>query len=178
VETRPEQLAGVSIMKKWIALTLMLFGCLNAWAGTVTGTVIAISDGDTIRVLDAQRIQYKVRLAGIDAPESKQAYGARSKKNLSDLVFGKTVTIEFNKHDRYGRIVGKVLHDNVDVDLQQIEAGFAWHYKQYVKEQLTEDRMLYADAEVRAQAAHLGLWRDPNRFPPWEWRRGLKSRLH
>lgn len=178
METRLEELSCLSITKKWVALALLLFGCISAWADTITGEVIAVTDGDTIRVLDAQHVQYKVRLAGIDAPESKQAFGARSKKHLSDLVFGKTVTVEFTKHDRYGRVVGKVLHENVDMDLQQIEVGLAWHYKQYAKEQSMEDRLRYADAESRARVAHVGLWLDVNPVPPWEWRRGSKSGRH
>jgi len=165
-------------MKKWIALALMLLACVNAWAGTITGKVIAVTDGDTIKVLEAQNIQYKVRLAGIDAPESKQAYGTRSKTSLSDLVFGKTVTVEFSKHDRYGRVVGKVLYEKADIDLQQVEVGLAWHYKQYAREQSTSDRQLYAAAEDRARAAHLGLWHEPNPVPPWEWRRSAKTVLH
>lgn len=177
METKLEELSCLSITKKLVALAL-LFGCIGAWADTITGKVIAVTDGDTIRVLDAQHIQYKVRLAGIDAPESKQAYGARSKTNLSDLVFGKTVTVEFTKHDRYGRVVGKVLHEKVDTDLQQIEVGLAWHYKQYAKEQSMEDRLRYADAENRARAAHLGLWLEVNPVPPWEWRRSTKRVSH
>ena len=161
---------------KFFALALTFLGCFSAWADTITGKVVAVTDGDTIRVLDGKQVQYKVRLAGIDAPESKQAYGARSKQNLSDLVFGKTVTVEFDKHDRYGRVVGKILYNNTDIDLQQIEAGLAWHYKQYANEQSKEDRMLYAEAETRARAAHLGLWNDPNPIPPWEWRKSSKTR--
>ncbi len=178
METKLKELSCFSISKRWAALALLLVGCTGAWADSIVGKVIAVTDGDTIRVLDAQHIQYKVRLAGIDAPESKQAYGARSKQNLSDLVFGKTVTVEFTKHDQYGRIVGKVLYEKLDMDLQQIEAGLAWHYKQYAKEQSMEDRLRYADTEVRARAAHIGLWFDLNPVPPWEWRRGTKSGPH
>ena len=60
---------------------------------------------------------------------------------------GKQVTIEYDKRDRYGRIVGKVLHDGIDLCLEQIKAGFAWHYKKYQHEQSLEDQRLYADAE-------------------------------
>ena len=161
-----------------LVFALLLFGCASVWADTIAGRVIAVTDGDTIKVLDAQHVQYKVRLAGIDAPESRQAYGTRSKQNLSDLVFGKTVTVEFDKHDRYGRIVGKVLHEKSDMNLKQIEAGLAWHYKQYAKEQSMEDRLRYAEAESRARAAHLGLWTDVTPVPPWEWRRGSKGGHH
>ena len=161
----------LSPMKLLVALVLTI-ACISAWADTITGRVVGVTDGDTIRVLDAEHVQYKVRLAGIDAPESKQPYGARSKKNLSDLIFGKTVTVEFAKHDRYGRVVGKVLLENVDMDLGQIEVGLAWHYKQYAKEQSLEDRQRYSEAEDRARAGRLGLWLDPRPIPPWEWRRG------
>lgn len=155
----------------------MLLVGVSAWADTITGEVIAVTDGDTIRVLDAQNVQHKVRLAGIDAPESKQAYGARSKKSLSDLVFGKTVTVDVSKHDRFGRVVGKVLYEMVDMALHQVEVGLAWHYKQYANEQSASDRRLYAAAEDRARAAHLGLWHDADPVPPWEWRRAPKNVL-
>lgn len=164
--------------KALIALVLVLLGSISAWADTISGKVIAVTDGDTIRILGAENVQYKVRLAGIDAPESKQAYGARSKQSLSNLVFGKTVTVEFSKHDRYGRIVGKVLYESADMDLQQVEVGLAWHYKQYANEQSESDRQLYAAAERRARAAHLGLWQDKNAVPPWEWRRSMKRESH
>jgi len=80
-------------------------------------------------------------------------------------------TIEYQKRDRYGRIVGKVLLDGIDVCLEQVKAGFAWHYKKYQHEQSAEDRELYADAEIRARAERLGLWRENNPNPPWEYRR-------
>ncbi len=89
---------------------------------------------------------------------------------------GKQVTIEYQKRDRYGRIVGKVLLDGIDVSLEQVKAGFAWHYKKYQHEQSLEDRQLYADAEIRAREGRLGLWRENNPNPPWEFRRLRRSR--
>ena len=74
-----------------------------------TGKVVKISDGDTITVLDHYKVQHRVRLTGIDAPERKQAFGSRSRQSLSKLVFNKTVTVKTNKRDRYGRVLGKVL---------------------------------------------------------------------
>jgi endonuclease YncB( thermonuclease family) len=55
--------------------------------------VVGVSDGDTITILDSGNRQHKIRLEGIDAPESNQGYGSRAKQCLSDLVFGKTVTV-------------------------------------------------------------------------------------
>ena len=70
--------------------------------------MVGVADGDTVTVLDADKVQHKIRLAGIDAPEKSQPFGNRSKQNLSDLVFGKYVRVDWDKRDRYGRIVGKV----------------------------------------------------------------------
>lgn len=78
------------------------------WAQILTGRVVGVTDGDTITVLDDQRVQHKIRLAGIDAPEKSQAFGQRSKAFLSSLVFSKPVVVETQKTDRYGRTVGKV----------------------------------------------------------------------
>ncbi len=84
---------------------------------------------------------------------------------------GKQVTVEYQKRDRYGRIVGKVLLDGIDVCLEQVKAEFAWHYKKYQHEQSAEDRELYAEAEHQARTGGLGLWRENNPNPPWEHRR-------
>jgi endonuclease YncB( thermonuclease family) len=96
--------------------------CLSAAAQqqTITGKVVAIADGDTLTVLDASNKQHKIRLDGIDAPESSQDFGSRAKQSLSDLVFGKTVTIISSKKDRYGRTLGKVMIEKRDVNLEQI----------------------------------------------------------
>ena len=95
--------------------------CLSATAQpqTITGKVVAISDGDTLTVLDANNRQHKIRLDGIDAPESSQDFGSRAKQSLSDLVFGKTVTVTSAKRDRYGRIVGQVLCDGKSANIEQ-----------------------------------------------------------
>ena len=69
------------------------------FAATITGRVVAVSDGDTLTVLDADRTQHKIRLSGIDAPEKAQAFGERSKQNLSRLVFGKEIEVQWNKRD-------------------------------------------------------------------------------
>lgn len=77
-------------------------------------------------MLDASNTQYKIRLAGIGAPERKQPFGDRSKQHLSAMVLSKQVTVEWEKEDRYGRTVGKILVDGRDANLEQIKAGMAW----------------------------------------------------
>ncbi len=140
-----------------IAPVFFVFLSIQAFADTLTGKVVKITDGDTLYVLDANYKEHKIRLAGIDAPERKQAYGLASRKHLASLVAGQQVTIEYKKRDRYGRIVGKVLLDGIDACLEQVRAGFAWHYKKYQHEQSLEDQRLYADAEIRARDDRLGL---------------------
>ena len=142
----------------------------------LSGRVVKVVDGDTIYVLDDAFTEHKIRLAGIDAPERNQPYGLASRKHLGTLIGGKTVTIEYSKHDRYGRIVGKVVINGVDTCLEQIKAGLAWHYKKYENEQVPEDRKKYAQAEDQARTERIGLWRDNNPRPPWEFRRLYRSR--
>lgn len=161
------------------AVYLLVFLVLMASAGggSLTGKVVAIADGDTITVLDASNVQHRIRLQGVDAPEHRQAFGTVSRTHLGDLVFGKTVTVEYSKTDQYGRIVGKVLLAGRDICLEQVEAGMAWHYKQYQDEQTPEDRKLYAQAEDAARATQKGLWADAHPIPPWDFRHGTRSPL-
>jgi endonuclease YncB( thermonuclease family) len=158
-----------------LTLTVLVLAQAPAFAATLTGRVVKVTDGDTINVLinvlDHANTQYRIRLQGIDAPERKQAFGNASRKHLARLVAGKTVIVEWDKRDRYGRIVGKVLVGDVDVCLEQVRVGYAWHFKRYQHEQSPEDRQLYAQAEDKARAERLGLWQDKNPTPPWEWRR-------
>ena len=153
-----------------VALALLFTFAVNA--ETITGQVVGVTDGDTITVLDADKIQHKIRLAGIDAPEKKQAFGNRSKESLSDMVFDKTVNVETEKRDRYGRQIGKVLVNGQDVNLVQVERGMAWFYRQYQREQSPNDRRLYEAAEDAAKAGKRGLWRDTEPVPPWDFRHG------
>ncbi len=154
-----------------ITLGLLIGLSLTAFGDTLTGKVGRVVDGDTLYVLDANYKEHKIRLAGIDAPERKQVYGLASRKHLASLVAGQQVTVEYRKRDRYGRILGKVLVNGVDACLEQVKAGFAWHYKKYQHEQSAEDRELYANAENKARNERLGLWRENNPNPPWEYRR-------
>lgn len=142
----------------------------------IRGKVVGVSDGDTITVLDANDMQHKVRLAGIDSPEKGQAFGSRAKENLSGLVFGKTVAVETKKQDKYGRAVGKVIVEGKDANLEQVKSGFAWHYKEYQREQSAEDRARYASAEEGAKSAKRGLWVDKSPLKPEEYRKGATAK--
>lgn len=150
---------------------VLLAGLADACAGeTIAGHVVGVSDGDTITVLESRRQQVKVRLAGIDAPESRQAFGQASKKPLSDLVFDRDVSLDCGKIDRYRRRVCVVNIDGKDANLAQIAAGMAWWYRKYQSEQSVRQRIDYEAAEVTARTGTVGLWLDGHPVPPWEWR--------
>jgi endonuclease YncB( thermonuclease family) len=140
-------------------------------ARDLDGRVVGIQDGDTLTVLDAARQQHRVRVAGIDAPEKKQAFGTAAKENLSRLAHGKRVDVRCNKRDRYGRDVCNVYADARDVGLEQVRSGHAWWFRDYAREQSAADRERYAAAEEEARSARRGLWRDPAPTAPWDWRR-------
>jgi endonuclease YncB( thermonuclease family) len=130
-----------------------------------TGKVVAVADGDTITVM-RDLVPVKLRLLEIDAPEKKQAFGARSKQSLSDLCFNKTATLIEKGRDRYGRTLARVSCEGVDANAEQVRRGMAWVYDRYVT-----DRALYA-VQTEARDAGRGLWSDPDAVPPWQWRRG------
>lgn len=156
------------LIKSLIIFTLLVS---SSYAHDLTGRVVGVADGDTITVLDDSNTQHKIRLGGIDAPEKKQAFGNVSKKSLSDLVFNKSVDVEWYKEDRYGRKVGKVMFDAEDVNLEQIKRGMAWFYKKYKGELAQEDRIMYERAQQEAETNQLGLWNDKYPIPPWEFRK-------
>ena len=147
-------------------LAVALALALNAHAD-ITGKAIAVADGDTITVLH-DRTTIKVRLTEIDARESKQVFGQRSKKSLSDLCFNKTATLATQGKDRYGRTLACVTCAGVDANAEQVRRGMAWVYDKYVT-----DRGLYT-LQDEARLANRRLWAHPEPVPPWEWRKGAK----
>lgn len=175
---------------KLAVLCALLGVALAASADELLGRVVAVSDGDTIEVLDASNTPVVVRLANIDAPETSchqhseaaaeactetsQPFGKASKKSLAALVFGKSVRVVLieGKHaTSYGRAVGTVYVDALDANLEQVRRGYAWHYTAYGKRQQTPDVFAsYADAERSARAAAAGLWADKSPVAPWDFR--------
>jgi endonuclease YncB( thermonuclease family) len=152
-----------------LALAALLFASAAACGPpaepVITGTVVAIHDGDTLSVLAAGRT-VRVRLACIDAPEQGQAFGTRARQQLAEEAMRRTVRVEVVDHDSYGRAVGRVWVDGRLVNLELVRAGLAWHYTYHCP----GDRALAA-AEQEARAARRGLWAERDPLPPWQWRR-------
>lgn len=158
-----------------LACVLLSLVITPVFAGTITGQVVAIADGDTVTLLNRSNRPHKIRLLGIDAPEKSQPFGTRSRQNLAELVFGKLVVAKCAKTDRYRRNLCKIEVDGIDANLAQIEAGMAWHYKMYQKDQKPADRKLYAQAEQDARQARRGLWIDRIPQAPWDYRKAKRN---
>lgn len=147
---------------------LLLLVAPKAFAeSAISANVVGVHDGDTITVLTTEKKTLKIRLAEIDAPESGQPYGSKAKQVLSDLVFGKNIKIEVQDIDRYGRTVGRIFYNRVDINAEIVRSGAAWVYRQYSK-----DKILLS-LEQEAKESKRGLWSLPEfeQVPPWEWRK-------
>jgi endonuclease YncB( thermonuclease family) len=129
-----------------------------------TGRVVKVADGDTLTVL-VNKAQIRVRLDAIDAPESKQAFGKRSRQSLADMCASKVARVEDRGKDRYGRTIGRVNCAGIDVNSEQLRRGMAWVFTRYVPMGSP-----FYELEAYAKLRQAGLWADPNPIPPWEWR--------
>ncbi len=138
-----------------------------AWA-----TVQKVSDGNTVQVLIDDK-KYSIRLFGIDAPEKSQKHGKESTENLKRLIGNKKVYVKSISTDRYGRIIAKIysskkvgkLKQAIYLNLKQVEAGLAWHYKRYAK---NENDL--ATAEKTAKKSKKGLWSQSKPLNPATYR--------
>ena len=162
---------GVLCVRHGIAAAALAVAVGLVHAHDVGGQVVAVQDGDTVTILDSARVQHRVRIAGIDAPEKSQPYGEVSKQSLARLVRGQHVEAHCPKRDRFGREVCSVFLGTRDVGLEQVRGGYAWWYREYAREQTRDDRALYEAAETDARASRRGLWHDPAPQPPAAFRR-------
>lgn len=147
-------------------LWLLLLPCLlAACAHALQGTCTAVADGDTISVRDHAAAQtVKVRLNGIDAPETAQEYGQESKRYLASRILGKTVRVEGGNRDKYGRLLGTVYLGAENMNLTMVRQGWAWDYTKYCA------GLEYTAAQRQARTARRGLWRQQDPLPPWIFR--------
>lgn len=154
-----------------IAILFLLPCSVFAWSGKVVGVI----DGDTAKIVRSDTgEQIKVRFAGIDTPEKKQAYGQAAKKYVNALIAGKTVRVEHLTIDRYGRTVGYIWLNGKEVNLEIVKAGYAWVYRRYIPKPRTRGN-IYLQAEASAKGDKAGLWKAPNPTPPWEWRKAKRN---
>lgn len=130
----------------------------------IEGKVIKIADGDTFTLIFDNGFDVRVRLNGIDSPEKKQAFSKRAKQTLSDLIYDKEVKVYYESKDRYGRVLGDVFIDDLNINQEMVRRGMAWHFKRY-----SDDETL-VQLEIEARKNKTGLWADPNAVAPWEFK--------
>jgi len=151
-------------------LCLFLFpstACL-AWEGKV----VRVIDGDTIIVIH-QGKRVRVKLYGIDTPESTQWYGQNAKQFTSSQVLGKDVSVQPIDIDRYGRTVTLVSIGNLAVNELLVEHGYAWVYERYCKKAFCSK---WKKLERKARREKRGLWKNPNGIPPWRYRHSRRRK--
>lgn len=139
------------------------------------GEVMNVITGDTIYIRDDHNEYRRVQCAGIAAPECEQSHGMASREHLCSFVCSERVAVKFSGFDEHGRVVGKILINERDICLEQIDAGFAWHYDAHERAQLVEDHGRYAKAAHRARDEKRGLWQDRNPVSPWKFRQWLRE---
>lgn len=149
----------------FIIISFLLFSS----EATLIGKVVKVADGDTITILNAKSEQIRIRLSGIDCPEKSQAYGQKAKEFTAKLCAGKQVKVIFQSKDRYGRVLGIVIVDGINVNKELLRSGYAWHYKYFDK---TKE---YAELEAKARRKKIGLWQENNPIAPWEFRKIKKK---
>jgi len=163
------------LIKNFLTIFFLLL-IFPAFCFSWPGKVVGVTDGDTVKVLRSDtHIQVKIRLAGIDTPEKKQAYGQKAKKFTANLIGGRVVEVKPITKDRYGRTVGYIYSDGQDVNLEIVKAGYAWVYRKYAPKPKSKAKRYFA-GENQARKRKLGLWADPHPMPPWEWRHA--KRIH
>ncbi len=156
-------------------LLVLLQAAAHAGPGLLPGRIVRVTDGDTVTLQDEHQNLHKIRLTGIDAPESKMPFGQAATLFLTALVLGKEVTAVTYKQDRYGRTIATLMLGAQDINLVMIQAGLAWHYKHYAKEQPAAEARAYARAEDQARTQHLALWQNSDLTAPWDWRASRRA---
>lgn len=154
-----------------IALCVAIFGYSYA-DDVVYGRVRTVRDGDTVEMVMTTGETLVVRLAGIDAPESRQPWGMESGSALREIAEQALLLIEIDSTDRYGRTIAWLYPADGDaqsLNYRMVEEGWAWWYESYAS-----DRTDLRDAQVRARRSERGLWQDAEPIPPWAWRRGTR----
>lgn len=147
-----------------VALGGLLTRQVGAEEEIFSARVVSIQDGDTMTVVDSERREFVLRLSAIDAPEITQVYGQEAKKALGELVLKKPVVVRAYDLDKYGRILADVEVGGVDISVNLVGRGLAWHAAHFADDETLSDH------QKLAQLQGLGLWQDAKPCQPWMWR--------
>ncbi len=159
-------------MKTKLPTILLLHLALSAlsYAGTITGTVTRVIDGDTVEIKHKAATEVlNIRLADIDAPELAQSYGPQARAALSHMVLDQTVIVEYSNKDFFGRIIGTIhlstSPSSLSINSRLLAYGHCWHYRKYSKSKKL------AQLQTLARNKQMGLWQSPAPIAPWEYRK-------
>src|ERR1700745_1099036 len=139
------------LLRRFVLLSAFLcIAVAEVNAASLFGKVIEVNSGDVITIFNLNR-PVRVRLLAVDAPELDQAFGDVARKHLSDLVYDKSVLVEYSGIDSDHSLNGRVLLDGADVGAQMIRDGAAW-VDPSTQHRLSEtDREIYERSEEAAR---------------------------
>ncbi|MDY2588198.1 thermonuclease family protein [Winogradskyella aquimaris] len=157
-------------MFRFYLISFFICICSILYSQEIEGKVVAITDGDTFKLLTHDSTLIRVRVANIDCPERKQPFSKKAKQFTSDAIFNKQVELKVLKKDRYGRSIAYVFYDNKNLSEELLKAGLAWHYVKY-----SDDKTLQ-NLEDKARKEKVGLWIEADAIAPWDWRSSRKKR--
>jgi endonuclease YncB( thermonuclease family) len=158
-----------------LGLLLLAFLATSVEASTLFGRVIEVNDGDVITVFNLNR-PVRIKLLAVDAPEAAQAFGDVARKHLSDLVYDKSVAVEYWGIAADGSLVGRVTVNSTDVGAQMIRDGAAWFDASNQDHLSVAERAVYQESERAARSERRGLWQAENPIAPWEYVRAVALR--
>ena len=165
-----------------IIFTLLLFNAAPSPAiiRTLTGIVTKVADGDTIHVLTSEQTRLKIRMYGIDAPETPkinkhtgrigkagQFFAEEASKALASKILGKHVRLDIIDIDRYRRLVSIIWLADRNINLEMISEGYAEAYEKYLK---SPYRSIFLEAQKKAQEAGKGIWSQSDYERPKDYR--------
>lgn len=151
-----------------LAFAFLTFLSTPVEASTLFGRVIEVNDGDVITVFNLNR-PVRIKVLAIDAPEAGQAFGDVARKHLSDLVYDKSVLVEYSGIAADGSLVGRVMLNNADIGAQMLRDGAAWFDASNQGRLSAADREMYQQSEQAARSERRGLWQTQDPIAPWEF---------
>lgn len=158
------------MIKIFLSIILISLSTFSEPLNKIEGKIVRVIDGDTVIILDSSNDQHRIRLDGIDAPESGQPYGNKATEFVKEITREKKIVVEWRKKDRYNRILGVVYADGMNVNKALLENGLAWHYKFF-----NNDADL-AKLELQARKVKLNIWSETNPVEPYLWRKNKKKK--
>lgn len=153
-------------IKAFVYALFIYLSCIDTF---IEGRIVRVADGDTVIILTEDKQQVRIRLADIDCPEKSQDFDNKATLLVRELCYNKEAKVIKTGTDRYGRTLGVLYVDSINVNEVLVRQGLAWHYKRYT------DCHRLDSLEKIARKEKLNIWSLPNPIPPWVYRKTLKN---